>query len=282
MKDSEYTIEALSAVRKSSLLLLMAYEYLCEDTFLIKLGKDIEKNLHKLKEDIASLKKKFPGKFAVEVDTDKILEKINTSAQALIKPSKDIKDRCISGELGRGLESDLKSITEAVNQIRIQVLGKRAVIYTHKESILDFFSGLLNIANSLGKTLILAIKIILCIIIITVAAFLYLFFTMENEGPLLEEVEASRAFISDTQKSLSQLEIKKEEISEEIKAIEKKEMARGEKIALLDLEMEIQKINQDRNMMESEIVTHEKKIAENLEKIENIKKTPFMKRLLRK
>ncbi|MDB9822486.1 hypothetical protein OAC89_02190 [Deltaproteobacteria bacterium] len=280
MDDTKHDAGALTAIRKNSILLLMAYDYLCEETFLIKIGKDIETHLQNLKEDISSLKKKFPGKFAIEVETGDILEKISVTAQALIKPGKDIKDRCKSGELGRGLESDVKSIADAVDQIKIQVHGKHSV-YTRKDSVFNIFSGLRDIAHSLGSTLILAAKILICLIMIAIAAFLYLFFTMENEKAFLEEVAASREFISDSQKRLSQMELKKEEVSEEIKDLEKKDMIRGEKIAIMDLEMEIQKINQDRNIMEAEIIAHEKKITENLERIENVKKTSFIKRLLR-
>jgi hypothetical protein len=281
MKENQYTIEPLLGIRKNSLLLLMAYEYLCEDTFLLKIGKDIENNLQTLKEDISSLKKQFPGKLTTEIDPGDILENIGATAQALIKSGEEVQDRCMSGELGRALESDVKTITSALNQIRIQVLGKD-LSYTRKDSVFNLFSRLQDMANSLGSKMILAAKILLCMVILLIAAFLYLLFTMEKQGPLMEEVEASRAFISSNEKSLSQLEVKREEISKEIKALEKKDMNRGEKIALLDLEMEIRKMNQDHDTMEAEIATHEKKIAENLKRAENIKETSFLNRLLRR
>ncbi len=106
MNDIQYAVGALSEIRKDSLLLSIAREYLCEDIFLIKIGKDIELNILRLKDDIISLKKKFPGKFATEVETDSILEKINATALALIEPGIEIKENCRSGELGRKLESD--------------------------------------------------------------------------------------------------------------------------------------------------------------------------------
>ncbi len=49
----------------------------------------------------------------------------------------------------------------------------------------------------------------------------------------------------------------------------------------MDLEVEMQKINQDRNNFEAEIIAREKEITDKLKKIEEIKKTPFIKRLLR-
>jgi hypothetical protein len=104
---------------------------------------------------------------------------------------------------------------------------------------------------------------------------------MENEGALLKEIETSRAVISERQSSLSQMELRKEEISQEIKSLKKKDMLRGEKIAIMDLEVEMQKINQDRNSFEAEIIVREKEITDKLKKIEKIKKTPFIKKLLR-
>lgn len=280
MNDIQYAVGALSEIRKDSLLLSIAREYLCEDIFLNKIGKDIELNILRLKDDIISLKKKFPGKFATEVETDGILEKINAIALALIEPGIEIKENFRSGELGRKLESDRRSIADAVNLIRIQVQG-RDVSYTRKEAILNLFSGLKDAGSSVGKVLILGIKILFCFLLIAAAAFLYLYYTMENEGALLKEIETSRAVISERQSSLSQMELRKEEISQEIKSLKKKDMLRGEKIAIMDLEVEMQKINQDRNSFEAEIIAREKEITDKLKKIEKIKKTPFIKKLLR-
>jgi len=280
MNDTRYAAGALNTIRKNTLLLTIAKEYLCEDVFLIKLGNNIKQNIQRLKDDISSLKKKFPGKFATEVETDDILEKISATAQALIDADKDIKEGCKSGELGRKLEADVKSIAEAVNLIKIQVQGKK-LIYTRKESFFNIFSGLRSIGRSLGSALILGVKILSCLIIIAIVAFSYLYFTMEKEGPILKEIAESREFISDRQKSISQLELRKKEVSEEIELLEKNGITRDEKIAIMDLEMEIQKINQDSNSIEAEINAHEKKISDNQKKIEEIKKTSFIERLLR-
>jgi len=280
MNDTQYTAGALNAIRKNTLLLMIAKEYLCKDVFLIKLGNNIKQNIKRLKDDISSLKKKFPGKFATEVETDGILEKISATARDLIKPDKDIKESCISGELGRKLEADVKSIAEAVNLIKIQVQG-RTVVYTRKESFLNIFAGLRGIARSLSSALILGVKILSFLIIIAIVAFSYLYFTMEKEGPLSKEIAESQEVISDRQKSLSQLELKKKEVSVEIELLEKGGITRDEKIAIMDLEMEIQKINQDSNSIEAEINAHEKKISDNQKKIEEIKKTSFIERLLR-
>jgi len=280
MNDIELAVGALTEIRKDTLLLSIAKEYLYEDLFLIKIGKNIEHNISKLKDDITVLKKKFPGKFEVEVVTDSVLEKIKATVLTLIDPNDDIIENFRSGELGRKLESDVKSISDAVKIIRVQVLGKR-VSYTREDAILNQFTRLKDIGRSFAHTLILVSKILVCIILITATAFVYLYYTMEREEPLLKEITAIQSLISERQISLSQIESKREEISKEIKSLEKKDMLRGEKIALMDLEMEIQKLNQERDKHEAEITTRNKEIADKMEKIEEIKKTPFIKRLLR-
>ena len=167
MDDVELAVGALTEIKKDTLLLSIAKEYLCEDLYLIKIGKDMEHNISTLKNDIAALKKKFPGKFAIEVETDSILEKIKATALTLIDPKADIKENFRSGELGRKLGSDVKSISDAVNIIRTQVLGKRAV-YTREEAVLNQFAKLKDIGSSFAKTLILFSKILFFVILITV------------------------------------------------------------------------------------------------------------------
>jgi hypothetical protein len=280
MDDIELALGALTELRKDALLLSIAKEYLYEDLFLNKIGKDIEYNISRLKDDISALKKKFPGKFAVEVETDSVLEKIKAAALTLIDPKDDIKENFRSGELGRKLGSDVKLISEAVNVIRVQVLGKR-VSYTREDAILNKFNRLKDIGSSFANTLILASKILFCIIFIIAMAFVYLYYTMEREEPLLKEITAMQSLIIERQSSLSQIASRKEEISKEIKSLENKNIFRSEKIALMDLEMEMQKLNQERNNYEAEIATREKEITDKMKRVDEVKKTPFFKRLLR-
>jgi len=281
MDDMELAVGPLTEIRKDSLLLSIAKEYLYEDLFLIKIGKDIEHNTSRLKDDIAVLKRNFPGKFAIEVDTDSTLEKIKATALTLIDPKADTKENFRSGELGRKLGSDVKSISDAVKIIRVQVLGKR-VSYTREEAVLNQFTRLKDIGSSFANTLFLVSKILFCIIIIAAIAFGYLYYTMEKEESVLKEITEIKALISERQSSLSQIEVRKEEISEEIKSLEKKGMARSEKIAIMDLENEVQNLNQERDNYQTKITEYEKEIAEKTEKAEEIKRTPFIERLLRR
>jgi uncharacterized protein YeeX (DUF496 family) len=77
------------------------------------------------------------------------------------------------------------------------------------------------------------------------------------------------------------LDDKKERISIEIESMEKKVLTRDEKIAILDQDIVVHKINADRQNAEAEIVVHEQKIMDNQKKIEELEKKSFYKRLLK-
>ncbi len=280
MENTQYDSGALNNIRENALLLLIGKEYLCEDVFLTKIGKSIEQDIIKLKDDISSLKKVFPGKLKTEVETEPILEHISATAKSLIEQSDDIKKNCTAGELGRQLTADTKSIADAVNTLKIQVLG-RAAVYKGKKSFSSIFAGLKDSLRPFGNILMVGAKILSLLIIIAVASFLYLYFTMEKEGPLLKAITESRSLVSDRQKAISQLESRKMELLEEKNSFEDEVVDRKNKLALMDLEMEIQSINQERDSLEAEILVHQKQINANLEEIEEMNKTPFLEKLLR-
>ena len=278
--SSQYAVEAINAIKDKALLLAMANEYLCEEVFLMKMGGDIEKNISRLRDDIHSLKKEFPGKFATEIKTDDIIEKMENTAQSMLKPGQEIKEACLSGKLGNELESSVKSIADAVEQIRMQVIGGE-VTYTKKDLVFNMFDRITGIGKSLGTTLGLAVKALFCLIIIVILTFCYLYFTMEKESTLLKNIETTREYISERQDMLTKLELEKEDVSKEIEKLKNDVLERGNKIALMDLEVEIQRINQDHHTLEAEIAAQEKKIEDYRKRIQEIKETPFMKRLLR-
>ena len=258
-------------------MLSLANAYFCEEPFLKKIGRAIDSNVEKLKGDIYSLKKSFPGKFVDEIDTDEIIKEIHRTAQSLQNPDQDINERCTVGSLGRELEDHIKSLSNAVNAIRIQVEGG-GVTYTKKDSVLGIF---VNIKDSLGASFFLGLKILLCLLVVSFLSFLYLFVTMETEEDLLREIGKSEAVIRSQQEIISQLDLKNKEFSQRIKSLEKGDPSRQERIEIMDLELQIQKILDERLKVQAEIEIHDKKILESRGKIEKIKKTPLFKRLLR-
>jgi len=189
---------------------------------LKKIGRTIDSNVEKLKGDIYSLKKRFPGKFVDEIDTDEIIKEIHRTAQSLQNPDQDINERCTVGSLGRELEDRIKSLSNAVNAIRIQVEG-RGLTYTKKDSALGIF---VNIKDSLGASFFLGLKIFLCLLVLSLLSFFYLFLTMENKEDLLKGIGKSEAHIKSQQEIVSQLDLKNKEFSERIKSLEKGDPSR--------------------------------------------------------
>ncbi len=278
MDDSKYAVQALSELKDTGMLLAMANSYLCDDVFLEKFSHNIERNVQNLSEDIVALKKEFPGKFEIDVETDTTLEKISKTAKSFLEPDMEIKERCVLGDLGRELMIDVKSITDTVNNIRVQVYGRK-VVYSRKESMSELVGDL---GRSLEDAFFKGLKILACLVLVALLVFLSLFFTMTKEGPLREEIVVSEKILSTQREIISQLDDKMAQVKNKIVSMEKEsDLIRGDKIAILDLEMELHKIEEDRSKAETEIATREERIIEDRSKLEEIEGVSFIKRLLR-
>lgn len=275
--DPQNVIRALNEIRDNAIMLSLANAYFCEEPFLKKIGRAIDSNVEKLKGDIYSLKKSFPGKFVDEIDTDEIIKEIHRTAQSLQNPDQDINERCTVGSLGRELEDRIKSLSNAVNAIRSQVEGG-GLTYSKKDSAVGIF---VNIKESLGASFFLGLKIFLCLLVLSLLSFFYLFLTMENKESLLKEIGKSEIHMKSQQEIVSQLDLENKEFSERIQSLEKGDPSRAERIEIMDLELKVQKNLDERLKVQAKIEIHDKKILENRKKIEVIEKSSFFKRLLR-
>ncbi|MFC1890780.1 hypothetical protein ACFLZT_00120 [Thermodesulfobacteriota bacterium] len=280
MNDTQYTVEPLLELRRNALLMSIANSHLCEDVFLTKIGKSIEKSVLALKEDISALKKGFPGKFANEVDTDSMLVKINETAKAMLEPVDEIREKCVIGELGKDLEDNVKSVVSAVKNIKVQVFGPE-VTYTNKDSVSKIFSPLKDFGSSLRGPAVQGLKILCLVIIIAIPVFSYLYFSMESEDEILAKISVNDTGIIAQQDLINSLAGEEAKVSAEIASLEKGAIDRTQKIAILDLEMEIHRISESRHKAEAEIAGFKDDNAKNLQTIEEIKRVPFIKRLLR-
>ncbi|MFH1349455.1 MAG: hypothetical protein ABII26_00815, partial [Pseudomonadota bacterium] len=68
--DSQKSFSALNGLRDQALLLDLGQAYLCKESILQKMGAEMDSNATQLSLDIQALKKRYPGKFAREIDTD--------------------------------------------------------------------------------------------------------------------------------------------------------------------------------------------------------------------
>ena len=277
------TDETLNAIRDQVLILTLGNTYLCEDPFLIKLGRVIEQNIEPLREAVSSLKSRFPGKFANEIDTDEILEGLHKTAMHMQKPDTSLNDRCIVGQLGRDLEDRIKSLSAAISTIRARVeVGD--LTYTKTDSILSIFGGSAHIGSSIGNAFNLGLKVIIFLMVIAVILFFFLFLSMENTEVLLKEVSTKQEQIDTQREIMTGLDLDREKISQKITAIEKRagsELTPKARISIMELEMALNKIDEKRIQVELDLAIHQEILVKNQKKIEEFNRKSFMRRLLR-
>ena len=281
--DSEtqhITADSLGRIRDGALLLSLGNAYLCEEPFLIKIGRSIDVNLERLKEDISSLKSKFPGKFTNEVDTDEIIKEIHSTAQSLMEPDNELNEKCIVGELGRDLETSITTLSDAIKVIRSQVDGS-GVTYTKKDSFIKAMKsarGFKGLWSPVRAAFVVSLKILIGLILIAILPFAYLFFTMETEGNIVKEMTKSQAQIRVQEDIVSQIDQKIAELSQKVRSLEKGIPSRRDKVEIMELEIEISKIDEERDRAEYEITSHQEKVTEYKRRIEELQATPFTKR----
>jgi hypothetical protein len=275
--ESQNPLSALKDIRDCAFLLNLGRAYLCEEPFMKKIGLTIDSRLKNLREEILSLKKQFPGKFVREVSTDELLEQLHKTAQGLQNPDQEINERCTVGELGRELEETVHALAEAVNAIRFQVEGT-VPAYTKADSVKGLFGRIMPT----GKVVSLLLKVVAVLAVVAVLSFSFLFFTMEKESPLLEEIAKSEAHVRSQQGIISELTHEKAQISQRIASLKGDDLSRQVKIDIMELNVGIRRLDEKIQEVEVDISGHEDRIRTNREKVEKIRRRPFMERLLRR
>jgi hypothetical protein len=280
MTTNQADFYSLRNIRDNFLLISIGHEYLAENVYLTKFGKEIKKSLAHLRDDIKFLKKEFPGKFTSEVNTDVILKSFDRTAENMLSGGDSVISECKSGKLGESLGTDIKKITEAIEKIWNQVKGTD-VKYTKGEQISGFL-GRLNLLSGAVKLISGVFKIIFLALIILLAGFSYLFFTMEREAPLLKKNREIMSVIQDKKVLLKEKEDTKKEAQARLKSLSSRSLLREDKIAILDLETKIQVCNNEINIIEGQIESENQQMDENNKRIEKIKAKSFIDRLLRR
>jgi hypothetical protein len=278
--DKQYDSVPLQEIKDNALMLSLGNKFLCEASFLKKIGHGIDTSIETLRADIFSLKKMFPGEFVHEVDTDAILEELQHIARKLQNPDREINEKCTTGELGKELRAHTRSLTSAVRNIKSRVEGED-LTYSRKDSFLSLANSLKNAASYVGMAVAFTFKGLLLLVLLFIGLFLSLYLTMEKEETLLEEIAQSETYIRSQREVLSQLEKEKEVLQGKIAALRGKTQTRQDKIELLDLNVLMLKADGKQHGLESEISIQEKKLEENRKRIEEIEDKPFIKRLLR-
>ena len=279
MSINQPDFQSLRVLRDNATLLSVGSEYLGKNVYLQKIGNEINENIPVLKEDIKTLKKQFPGKFADEVDTDKIMNNFDDIAQEMLSCDDEIKSGCESGALGKKLCSNVKDITESIEKIWIQVKGSE-VKYKKTDS-LSILLGKLNIISNTTSVFVKTFRLLGLVLIVLLTVFFYLFFTMENEGDILDKNITITEFIEAKNTELKETNARKIELKQKLDSYGAKITLREEKIAVIDLETKIQQYNQEIHVLEGLIEMRQDELAENNEKLETLREKTFLQRLLR-
>ncbi|MCJ7593607.1 MAG: hypothetical protein MUO52_02405 [Desulfobacterales bacterium] len=273
-------LKALQEMRELALLLSLGNVYLCEEVFLRKIGRTIESTHKRLETEILSLKERFPGKFAIDVNTDKSLKELQVHADQMQNPETGISDRCMAGELGRALEKIVGDLTAAVKVVRSKVAGDLPT-YSRRASLFDLLEWVKAIGTLIKGLWKLLLKIVIILLIIVIGPVTYLSLTTEETGPYEKEVHQSRAHIQAQRETITAMERQRGEINQKISALSRPDLTREERIDIMGLMVAIHGLAEKRNKVEVDIADHENRIKHNQEKIDEIEKKPYLKRLFR-
>jgi hypothetical protein len=284
--DSKSTFDSLHGIRDNALLLSLGNQYLCGGPSLVKIGLSVDSHLKQLKDDIVTLKRRFPGKFLQEqeVDTDGIVNELYKISKWLQEPDEKIQKKCSAGELGIELEESVDTIALAIDEVWDQVEG-RGVTYSTRDSAANFFgaikSALGSAAKPIVRTIVLTIKISFLLCTIAALGFFALYMTMETEEKYLKQIRKIDVLILPQSEIIARCNREIEGISRQVEAIRERSETRQSMMLVMDLNVKIDELSEIRQEAEVKINLYENDRIEKEEKLEQVKKRPFMKRLFR-
>lgn len=271
---------ALNEIRDNAIFLSLGNEYLNQEPILIKVGRIIDENVDKMREEISVLKKKFPGKYDPEIDTEKLLGAMQDTARVLQQPDEVLIEKGKIGELGKGLEDKIRELTSAIDEIRLKVEGGSPT-YTVKDSFLGLFGGVSEAGRPLAKILSWTFRIIGVFLGVSFLITAYLFITMDRESSLLKKIAVVQSEIQSRQRLISDIEAKRNELARRVLDIEKKKMFREDKIAIMDLEIKIHNLDEEIRKLQTEINVRRDRMTDNKNKLDEIKGKSFWERMLK-
>ena len=277
---SNKTPRGLHGIRDMALLLNMANSHLCEEVYLQKVGLTVNNHLEELKTDISDLKKKFPGQFVREVDTDQVIENFQGIVRQLQEPDKETLKKCQTGALGLDLENVVNVMEHTLETIKGQVEGELGS-YSKIESVLVLTKWIKSIGHQLFALSTLTVRVAAVAIGILLVVFASLFLSMDSQKDLLDKISQYRSHIQGQLAILSNADDEIERINKELDMIGEGESSRQEKARVLDLTLEIHEINEQALAAQAEIDAFQRRIDEMEKKINEMNKKSLIARLLR-
>ena len=282
---SQYNLDSLHGIQDNALLLSLGHKYLCHEILLKKFGDAIESHLNGLRDEIAIIKKKFPGKFMFQqkVDANKIIEELHRTAERLKHPDEEITKKCSAGEVGKKLETAVELLNQAIDEIKVQVEGQ-GVSYTVTDSILKQFSRIGTVFRALGRTVKAIFKTALILTLLALIPFTFLFVTMEKESELQADIAEMKSLIPPQKRIILECDKVIEEISRKIEAMRQgtQDPSRQQLLEIMDLNVKIHTLSEKRQKAEIAVGVHENDLMEKMAKLESLKEKSFIEKLLRR
>jgi len=279
--DPQETEKTIKSIQDIAIILTGAAEFVCEGRMLKRFSKNLEENLETLENNIALLKKKFPGKFPEALAPDTSLSKIRDFAITLKEDNADIEAKCRSEELGNELILRVKELNSVTKNILDTLKGKISR-YTIFDKIAVYGGRMKSFLLSLSPLISKTGRIVLAAILVIICSFFYLFFTMESEDVVLRSIKNDLSYIEKQNEILAKQQQEYNEISKKMKSFNQAEMSREEKIEWLNLSLEERKSRLNMEQIMLAIETSKKKITEKKKKVEEIRKKSFFKKLFKR
>jgi hypothetical protein len=272
---------ALHEIRDETLMLSLGNAFLCEEVFLKKIGASIDSQVEKLREEILSLKMRFPGKFTTEIDTDSVIEDLRSHVQLLQNPNKGIIDKCTIGALGRDMEETLDALTTAIRTIKRKVEGETPA-YTAKDSVLGVLGKAKTPASMVTRLVSVVIKTVLILVLLSLGPLAYLVLSLDREGTLQKEITESEAYIQSQREIILSSDREREALQKKLEDMKVDDAPREAKLEMMELDLKLHSLDQKRSRAEAEITDYEDQIKDMKQRLEQVRNKPFLDRLLRR
>ena len=273
---------ALNEIRDRCLLLIMANEDLCERVFLYRMGIAVVSYAESLRGEIIVLKKRFPGKFVHEIDTDNMISDIKEFAETFKKGDKELRKKCMSGQLGREFEEKVNVLSGAIQDITELVEGG-SVTYSTKDSFSGLFGWIKSTIAWIWSSSTFISKILAFGALIAFSAFYVLFVTMEDEEVYQKQIVQASAIIATQEQMIAEIENEKKAIVKQMEILKGTDgnVDYKDKLEILALTLKMEGLEQKQSKSAIEIDVQKKKVDENHKIIETINQKNFWERILR-
>ncbi len=278
-QDMKKTIQVIQDI---AVMLTGASEYVCEKRMLKRYSSDIETNLDNLETYLSRLKRSFPGKFPEALNPDSLMAKLKEIAASMKADDSAIEATCRAGDLGDELFLGLKELKAALRDISNILGGKVVSTYSLADRIMDLggsfkslFAGISAFISSIGK-------VIIAVVIVLILSFVYLYVTMESEDTLVASVNNVLTSVQTQKDTLAKQRKEYEEITATIDRLKNKELARDEKIQLLNLSTESQKMKEHISESVLLLEKREKELADKKKSLEELQKKTFIQKLFKR